>query len=31
MVPDEQGYRPPQSDVAEFQVALEKELTRLGI
>jgi hypothetical protein len=31
MVPDEQGYRPPQSDVAEFQLALEKELTRLGI
>ncbi|HEX5176686.1 MAG TPA: hypothetical protein VFV83_06650 [Chthoniobacteraceae bacterium] len=31
MVPEEQGYRPPQSDVAEFQLALEKELTRLGM
>jgi hypothetical protein len=31
MVPEEQGYRPPQSDVAEFQMALEKELARLGM
>jgi hypothetical protein len=31
MVPDEQGYRPPPSDIAEFQAALEKELMRLGI
>ena len=31
MVPEEQGYRPPQKDVADFQVALEKELLRLGI
>ena len=31
MVPDEQGYRPPQADIAEFQLALEKELTRLGM
>jgi hypothetical protein len=31
MVPEEQGYRPPQKDVAEFQLALEKELVRLGI
>ena len=30
MVPDEQGYRPPQSDIAEFQTALDKELARLG-
>jgi hypothetical protein len=31
MVPEVQGYRPPQKDVAEFQIALEKELVRLGI
>ena len=31
MVPEEQGYRPPQPDVAEFQMALEKELARLGM
>lgn len=31
MVPEEQGYRPPQKDVAEFQTALEKELARLGL
>jgi hypothetical protein len=31
MVPEEQGYRPPQKDVTEFQLALEKELVRLGI
>lgn len=31
MVPDEQGYRPPQADIAEFQIALEKELVRLGL
>lgn len=31
MVPPQPGYRPPQSDVAEFQVALEKELMKLGI
>jgi hypothetical protein len=31
MVPEEQGYRPPQADVAEFQIALEQELTRMGI
>jgi hypothetical protein len=30
MVPGEPGYRPPQADMAEFQVALEKELVRLG-
>jgi hypothetical protein len=31
MVPEEQGYRPPPADVAEFQLALEKELARLGM
>jgi hypothetical protein len=31
MVPEEQGYRPPPSDVSEFQLALEKELTRMGM
>ena len=31
MVPEEPGYRPPQSDIAEFQVALEKELVKLGM
>ena len=31
MVPPEPGYRPPQSDLAEFQVALEKELAKLGL
>ena len=31
MVPEEQGYRPPQADIAEFQLALEKELTRMGM
>jgi hypothetical protein len=31
MVPEEQGYRPPPADVSEFQLALEKELTRMGM
>src|SRR5688572_6756700 len=31
MVPPEPGYRPPQSDLADFQVALEKELAKLGL
>jgi hypothetical protein len=31
MVPPEPGYRPPQSDLAEFQLALEKELAKLGL
>jgi hypothetical protein len=30
MVPSEPGYRPPQADIAEFQIALEKELVKLG-
>ena len=31
MVPPEPGYRPAQADIAEFQVALDKELARLGL
>jgi hypothetical protein len=31
MQPDQPGYRPPQSDLAEFQLALERELVKLGI
>lgn len=30
MVPEVEGYRPPESDVVEFQKALEKELMKLG-
>jgi hypothetical protein len=30
MVPPEPGYRPPQAEIAEFQIALEKELVKLG-
>lgn len=30
MVPPEPGYRPPQSDLVEFQAALEKELVKQG-
>lgn len=31
MVPPEPGYRPAQTDIADFQVALDKELARLGL
>ncbi len=31
MNPEQEGYRPPEPDINEFQVALDKELTRLGI
>jgi hypothetical protein len=31
MVPSEPGYRPPQQDLMDFQVALEKELVKLGL
>jgi hypothetical protein len=31
MIPSEPGYRPPQQDLMEFQVALEKELVKLGL
>jgi hypothetical protein len=30
MVPPEPGYRPAQSDLVEFQAALEKELMKQG-
>ena len=31
LVAAQQGYRPPQEDIAEFQMALDKELVRLGL
>ena len=31
MNPDQPGYRPPEPDIEAFQIALDKELTRLGI
>lgn len=31
MVPPEPGYRPPEKDVAEFQIALEQELAKMGM
>ncbi len=31
MVPAQKGYRPPPTDVEEFQIALEQELARLGM
>jgi len=31
MVPQQQGYKPGPADVEEFQKALERELTRLGL
>lgn len=31
MIPSEPGYRPPQEDLMEFQVTLEKELVKLGL
>ena len=30
VVPIEQGYRPPEGDVEEFQVMLDRELQKLG-
>jgi hypothetical protein len=30
MQPDQPGYRPPEADVADFQVALDQELAKLG-
>jgi len=30
LAPAEQGYRPPAGDVEEFQVALDRELQKLG-
>jgi hypothetical protein len=31
LVPEKQGYRPPASDVQQFQIALETELSRMGL
>ena len=31
MNPETPNYRPPEPDINEFQIALDKELTRLGI
>jgi hypothetical protein len=31
LVPSQKGYRPPQQDIEEFQLALERELARLGM
>ena len=30
LVPDQQGYRPSQDDIADFQVQLQNELGRMG-
>jgi hypothetical protein len=30
MVPGQPGYRPPEPDIAQFQMALESELAKLG-
>ncbi len=30
LVPGEKGYKPPASDVQEFQIALQQELQKLG-
>lgn len=30
LIPDEQGYRPSQQDISEFQVQLQEELARMG-
>jgi len=29
--PAQQGYRPPQSDIADFQMALDRELAKMGL
>ena len=31
LVPTKPGYRPPASDVQSFQMALEAELSKLGL
>lgn len=31
LVPEKSGYRPPASDVQQFQMALETELSRMGL
>lgn len=30
LIPDQQGYRPSQQDIAEFQTQLQDELARMG-
>jgi hypothetical protein len=30
LIPDQQGYRPSQQDIAEFQAQLQDELARMG-
>ena len=30
LIPDQQGYRPPQQDIAEFQLQLQDELAKMG-
>ena len=31
LVPEKQGYRPPASDVQQFQMALDAELNKMGL
>ena len=31
LIPEKQGYRPPAADVQQFQMALENELSRMGL
>jgi hypothetical protein len=31
LAPEKTGYRPPASDVQEFQMALETELSKMGL
>lgn len=31
LVPEEKGYRPSREDLQEFQLSLDKELTRMGL
>lgn len=31
LVADKQGYRPPPADVQQFQMALERELSKMGL
>lgn len=31
LVPQQQGYRPPASDLQQFQMALESELSKMGL
>jgi hypothetical protein len=31
LIPDQQGYRPSQADIADFQTQLQDELARMGL